>query len=208
MLKLLVSHNFKRYNLSANYHVSKISNKLITELVPALGESITEGSISNWLKNVGDPVGVDEVVVVIETDKVTVDIKSQNAGILTKKIAVDTVIVGNPLFEIETEGGVQPIPTKENLSTSQKAVKINVEELHHKHRTPLIKFVGKRSHEKFLLLKQDSSPQKPIEIKETKIKSSKNSVSFLTLKDKAWYGRPRLSQKEIDAVESGGATVF
>ena len=63
----------------------------IVEVVPALGESITEGSIASWNKNVGDHVTVDEVIVIVETDKVTVDIKSTNAGILVAKLANDTV---------------------------------------------------------------------------------------------------------------------
>ena len=63
----------------------------IVELVPALGESITEGSIAKWSKNVGDRVAIDDVVVIVETDKVTVDIKSTNAGVLTAQLATDTV---------------------------------------------------------------------------------------------------------------------
>jgi biotin carboxyl carrier protein len=63
----------------------------IVEMVPALGESITEGSISKWTKNIGDKVAVDDVIVIIETDKVTVDIKSTNAGVLTGHLATDTV---------------------------------------------------------------------------------------------------------------------
>lgn len=63
----------------------------IVEMVPALGESITEGSISRWVKNIGEKVAVDDVIVIIETDKVTVDIKSTNAGVLTGQLATDTV---------------------------------------------------------------------------------------------------------------------
>jgi hypothetical protein len=69
----------------------------IVEVVPALGESITEGSIAKWSKNVGDRVNVDDVVVVVETDKVTVDIKSTNAGVLTAQLATDTVSVSRGL---------------------------------------------------------------------------------------------------------------
>lgn len=63
----------------------------IIEFVPALGESITEGSIASWSKNVGDQVAVDDVIAIVETDKVTVDIKSTNRGILTAKFATDNV---------------------------------------------------------------------------------------------------------------------
>ena len=68
-----------------------VAQAKIVELVPALGESITEGSIAKWSKNVGDRVAIDDVVVIVETDKVTVDIKSTNAGVLTAQLATDTV---------------------------------------------------------------------------------------------------------------------
>lgn len=72
----------------------------IIEVVPALGESITEGSIASWNKNVGDRVTVDEVIVIVETDKVTVDIKSTNAGILVAKLANDTVSCILPKYSL------------------------------------------------------------------------------------------------------------
>jgi Biotin-requiring enzyme len=59
--------------------------------VPALGESITEGTIQKWMKNVHDHISVGDVVAVIETDKVTVDIKSTMAGVLVEKLANDIV---------------------------------------------------------------------------------------------------------------------
>jgi uncharacterized protein (DUF169 family) len=73
------------------FHSSRYAAKLVVEKVPALGESITEGSIASWTKAVGDRVAVDDVIVIVETDKVTVDIKSTYAGVLTRKIATDTV---------------------------------------------------------------------------------------------------------------------
>ena len=59
--------------------------------MPALGESITEGSIASWNKSEGDSVAVDDVIVIVETDKVTVDIKSTNAGIFIAKLAEENV---------------------------------------------------------------------------------------------------------------------
>jgi 2-oxoglutarate dehydrogenase E2 component (dihydrolipoamide succinyltransferase) len=73
------------------FHSSFYAAKLVVEKVPALGESITEGTIASWSKSEGDRVAVDDVIVIVETDKVTVDIKSTHAGVLTKKIAVDNV---------------------------------------------------------------------------------------------------------------------
>ena len=48
--------------------------------VPQLGESITEAVVGKWNKNVGDAVAVDEPVVVLETDKVTIDVQAPAAG--------------------------------------------------------------------------------------------------------------------------------
>jgi acetyl/propionyl-CoA carboxylase alpha subunit len=73
------------------FHNSSFVAKPVVEKVPALGESITEGTIASWAKKEGDKIEVDDVIVIVETDKVTVDIKSTHAGVLTKRIAVDTV---------------------------------------------------------------------------------------------------------------------
>ncbi len=84
--------SLRRFSVSRRqFHVSKIVQKRIIEVVPPLGESITEGSISKWTKEVGDSVAIDDVIVIVETDKVTVDIKSPHAGILSKQLADDLV---------------------------------------------------------------------------------------------------------------------
>lgn len=63
----------------------------VVEIAPPLGESITEGSVAQWIKVEGNRVEVDDVIVVVETDKVTVDVKSTRSGILLKRLAEDTV---------------------------------------------------------------------------------------------------------------------
>ena len=71
-------------------------------LVPALGESIVEASVSKWLKAVGEPVAIDEPLVELETDKVTIEVPSPAAGTLGG-IAVEegaVVAVGAVLGEI------------------------------------------------------------------------------------------------------------
>ena len=74
--------------------------------VPTLGESVTEASIGELLKNVGDSVAVDEPIVSLETDKVAVEAPSPVAGVIKEfKVAVgDTVEVGAVLAIVE-EGG-------------------------------------------------------------------------------------------------------
>ncbi|MEP3051430.1 MAG: 2-oxoglutarate dehydrogenase complex dihydrolipoyllysine-residue succinyltransferase [Erythrobacter sp.] len=71
--------------------------------VPALGESVTEGTIGEWLKQPGEAVAADEPIVSLETDKVAVDVPSPIAGVLSEhKAAVgDTVEVGAVLALIE-----------------------------------------------------------------------------------------------------------
>eukprot|EP00927_Polykrikos_kofoidii_P079651 TRINITY_DN76448_c0_g1_i1.p1 TRINITY_DN76448_c0_g1~~TRINITY_DN76448_c0_g1_i1.p1 ORF type:complete len:618 (-),score=158.05 TRINITY_DN76448_c0_g1_i1:81-1727(-) len=69
-------------------------------------ESITEGTIMEWRKSVGDFVEKNEVVGVIETDKVSIDIKAEEAGTLTEILAKadDTVRVGQSLMKLTTGG--------------------------------------------------------------------------------------------------------
>ncbi|OQS06827.1 dihydrolipoamide succinyltransferase, partial [Thraustotheca clavata] len=68
--------------------------------VPSMGDSISEGTVVEWVKTVGDRVEADDVVVVLETDKVSVDVRSPQAGVIAEHLAqVDaTVLVGAPLF--------------------------------------------------------------------------------------------------------------
>lgn len=75
-------------------------------IVPALGESVKEATVAKWLKNIGDEVAVDEPLVELETDKVTLEVNAKSAGVL-KEITVQTggnVEVGAVLGSI-AEGG-------------------------------------------------------------------------------------------------------
>ena len=75
--------------------------------MPALGESVTEGTVTRWLKNVGDTVEVDEPLLEVSTDKVDTEIPSPVAGTLTKILVQedDTVPVGGDLAVIGGSGG-------------------------------------------------------------------------------------------------------
>ena len=74
--------------------------------MPALGESVTEGTVTRWLKNVGDSVAVDEALLEVSTDKVDTEIPSPAAGVITSiDVPADTTVaVGARLAVI---GGVQ-----------------------------------------------------------------------------------------------------
>src|SRR5262247_1310554 len=77
--------------------------------VPALGESVTEATIGKWFKKPGDPVAVDEPLVELETDKVTIEVPAPAAGVLGDIAAKDgeTVAVGALLGQIR-EGAAAP----------------------------------------------------------------------------------------------------
>src|SRR5665647_2264386 len=70
--------------------------------MPALGESVTEGTVTRWLKQVGDPVAVDEPLLEVSTDKVDTEIPSPVAGTLLEVLvaADETVAGGVPLARI------------------------------------------------------------------------------------------------------------
>jgi 2-oxoglutarate dehydrogenase E2 component (dihydrolipoamide succinyltransferase) len=74
--------------------------------VPALGESITEGTLAQWLKKPGEAVAADEPIASLETDKVTVEVPSPVAGVFGEALVNegDTVAVGALIARIE-EGG-------------------------------------------------------------------------------------------------------
>ena len=85
----------------------RLRNKLMTEIrVPTLGESVTEATIGRWFKKAGDAVAVDEPLVELETDKVTIEVPAPSAGTLGEIVAKDgeTVAVGALLGQI-SEGG-------------------------------------------------------------------------------------------------------
>ncbi|OBH67838.1 2-oxoglutarate dehydrogenase, E2 component, dihydrolipoamide succinyltransferase [Mycobacterium intracellulare] len=83
--------------------------------MPALGESVTEGTVTRWLKQEGDTVELDEPLVEVSTDKVDTEIPSPAAGVLTKIVAQedDTVEVGGELAVIGDEDGGSQAPSQQ-----------------------------------------------------------------------------------------------
>lgn len=75
--------------------------------LPKMGESVAEATITNWLKNVGDTIEMDEAVLEIATDKVDSEVPSEVAGTLVEILfnVDDVVQVGQTIAIIETEGG-------------------------------------------------------------------------------------------------------
>lgn len=91
--------------------------------MPALGESVTEGTVTRWLKQEGDTVELDEPLVEVSTDKVDTEIPSPAAGVLTKIIAQedDTVEVGGELAVIgdAKDAGEAAAPAPEKVPAAQ-----------------------------------------------------------------------------------------
>ena len=86
----------------------------MTEIrVPTLGESVTEATIGKWFKHPGDAVAVDEPLVELETDKVTIEVPAPAAGVLSEIAAKDgeTVAVGAVLGQIKDGAGAAKTAT-------------------------------------------------------------------------------------------------
>src|SRR5216683_3221306 len=100
----------------------------MTEIrVPTLGESVTEATIGRWFKKAGDAVAVDEPLVELETDKVTIEVPAPSAGTLGEIVAKDgtTVAVGALLGQInEGAAGAKPAaaPAKPTASAAPPPV--------------------------------------------------------------------------------------
>lgn len=93
------------------------TGKLIEAVVPFMGESISDGTLSTFLKKPGDRVEVDEAIAQVETDKVTVDVNSPEAGFIEKFVAKegDTVVPGAKIAIISksTDGAKPDVAEKE-----------------------------------------------------------------------------------------------
>ena len=122
------------------------------------------------------------------------------------------------MFEIETDASdsaaiiptttpKSEIPTKIE-SNKPSTNKSTSQDDHHRH--PSIKFLGKRSKDKVIPKIVTPSIQQPCKTASTTkpcVKKQGNGVDIFSLNDGAWFGRPRLTAAEIEAIESGGATL-
>ncbi|TGJ97218.1 2-oxoglutarate dehydrogenase, E2 component, dihydrolipoamide succinyltransferase, partial [Actinotalea fermentans ATCC 43279 = JCM 9966 = DSM 3133] len=82
--------------------------------MPALGESVTEGTVTRWLKAVGESVEIDEPLLEVSTDKVDTEIPSPFAGVLEQILVQEdeTVEVGTDLAVIGSGAGAAPAATE------------------------------------------------------------------------------------------------
>jgi len=85
-----------------------------TVCVPNLGDSISEGTLVQWAKSVGEAVAMDDVVALIETDKITLDVRAPTAGVVTSQLVEtgETVKVGGELFALSASAKASAAPAK------------------------------------------------------------------------------------------------
>ena len=90
-------------------------------IVPTLGESITEATVSKWLKKVGESFEADEPLVEIETDKITVEVPAPSTGVLSeiKVKEGNDVNIGGVLAIIGESDGTKPSKEKKETHATQ-----------------------------------------------------------------------------------------
>ena len=109
-----------------------MKNEIIKMMVPALGESINEVTISSWLKKDGDIVELDEVIAEIDSDKATFDLTSESSGKLKIEAQEgDTLEIGAPICSIE-QGDFEVQESAKSIKseneTEEKPKDINIKE--------------------------------------------------------------------------------
>ena len=123
---------------------------IVDIVMPKMGESITEGTIIEWRKKVGDPIKMDEIILEIGTDKVDSEIPSSTEGVLIE-------IIGKPNDVMEVGAVIARIETDSNASAIEKPVD-----------------------EKEVLDIEKNIESKPVVQKKVSIKSKSNEKKFFT----------------------------
>lgn len=192
----------------------------ITVNVPTMGDSITEGTIVEWCVPPGSHFREGDVLALVETDKVTVDIKAERDGILIKQLGNvdDTVEVGAGLYILDTDvQNVESAVLETNMSEVNEAldaIKAGEEILEQEPisktttRIPSIHFLGKDGWKARLTATDSSSSvAAPTASATTVLKSDKpNSPTSITqIQYKPMEGRPLITEEEMEALILGGA---
>ena len=171
-----------------------MSEKIV---VPVLGESITEATVSKWLKNEGDSVDVDEPIVELETDKVNLEVPSPVSGVLSEISSKDgaTVEVGAVLGSV-LENGNRTVKKQEIKKIAPSPEVNNVVNLEVPQKEP--KIFDKRPEEEKLI-------EKPL-VLTNEIKAKKVSEIKIDNQDLSPAVRKIVTEKKIDirSVEGTG----
>src|ERR1700731_1266253 len=93
---------------------------MATEIkVPALGESVTEATVAKWLKKIGDSVAMDEPLVELETDKVTLEVNATAAGTISEiKVQPGGNVGVGAVLGVITEGGAASVSSPAASATT------------------------------------------------------------------------------------------
>ena len=174
--------------------------------VPAMGDSITEGTVASVEKAVGDAVAVDEIVAVIDTDKVSVDVRSDTAGVVQSlSVAVDDEVqVGAEMMTLDTDGAAAPAaaPAAAAPAPEPAAPAAAPEPAPKRGHVPLIRFLGKRS----LLKKEDSAPAPAPSTTAPAVEAVPSGLAVELSDLEPRFGLTPITEAEMAAVESGGGS--
>ena len=164
-------------------------------VVPVLGESITEATVSKWLKNEGDNVEADEPIVELETDKVNLEVPSPLSGVLTKINSKDgsTVEVGALLGSVSSNGmgSKKSEEIKKDEIVSKESNESSIEE------DNIVKLEPQKKKEELEIFdeKEDEAEQEQKPLILTKELKDKNSKTDQTLSPAV---RKIVSENKID----------
>ncbi|OEU18492.1 single hybrid motif-containing protein [Fragilariopsis cylindrus CCMP1102] len=175
-----------------------------TMKVPSMGDSITEGTLVEWQAQIGQKVEEDDVLALIETDKVTVDIKATKAGVITKQFGEidDNVEVGADLYEIDTEGvaTVEAAAAPSTTTEEAPAAPSTAEPVAASTPAPTVSSSS-----------SSSDVSSGARIPSINFLGKDGWAAALTVKPEvvvpANYGRLPMSEEEIEALMSGGANL-
>ncbi|MCD8915142.1 dihydrolipoyllysine-residue succinyltransferase [Staphylococcus simulans] len=164
-------------------------------VVPELAESITEGTIAEWLKNPGDSVDKGEAVVELETDKVNVEVVSEEAGVLQEHLAEpgDTVEVGQA---IATVGEGSGSPSSNSSDDKQEAPKSEEKS-------------ESKSEEKEAPAKSDASSDKDSSSSDQRVNATPSARKYarekgIDLAEVASKGNDVVRKDDVDRKQQGG----
>ena len=177
-------------------------------LLPKMGESVEEATIINWLKNIGDKITVDDLVVEIATDKVDSEIPSEVSGTLIEKLCKvnDVVKVGQPLAIIETEDvkkekiNLNPVKKTKSLISKAKEIATPPKEfIRKKIYSPLVRNISKKEGVTESELENIKGTGKEGRVTKNDLLSflNKRNGDLLTSQDKQGYD---LSQKDKEGI--------
>ncbi|MDQ3728343.1 MAG: lipoyl domain-containing protein, partial [Actinomycetota bacterium] len=106
---------------------SSTTENVVAVVMPQMGISVSEGTILEWRKAVGDPVDADETICDVTTDKVDVEIPSPAAGVIARILAEpgQAVPVGEPIAEVDAG---ESSPNAGRISAAQRGKSDPVDE--------------------------------------------------------------------------------